>query len=127
MFVTNDDALYEKVLTLSNHGRDRGESRQFWPGVVGFKYKISNIQAAIGCAQMTRIEELIAAKRRIFKTYEQGLSELPLRMNPEPAGTVNGYWMPTIVADPDVSFDRQTLLEEFKRNEIPTAGFFLGR
>lgn len=124
MFVTNDDALYEKVLTLSNHGRARGETRQFWPEVVGFKYKISNIQAAIGCAQMTRIEELIAQKRRIFKNYEQGLSGLPLKMNPEPPGTVNGYWMPTIVADEGVPFDRQTLLGNFKRNEIDGRVFF---
>ena len=51
MFVTNDAALHETVLTLSNHGRSRHETRQFWPGMVGFKYKMSNIQAALGCAQ----------------------------------------------------------------------------
>ncbi len=124
MFVTNDDLLYEKVLTLSNHGRARGQTRQFWPNMIGFKYKMSNIQAAIGCAQMERIEELIAGKRRIFKTYEQGLSDLPLTMNPEPPGTMNGYWMPTIVADPGVSFDRQALLEDFRRNEIDGRVFF---
>jgi len=59
MFVTNDSDLYERVLTLSNHGRERGQSKQFWPEVVGFKYKMSNIQAAIGCAQLERIDELI--------------------------------------------------------------------
>ena len=63
MFVTNDDALYERVLTLSNHGRRAGQTKQFWPDVVGFKYKMSNIQAAIGCAQMERIDELIGRKR----------------------------------------------------------------
>lgn len=124
MLVTNDDRLYETVLTLSNHGRARGEARQFWPERVGFKHKISNIQAAIGCAQMTRIDELVAAKRRIFKTYEQALSDLPLKMNPEPPGTVNGYWMPTIVADPGVPFDRQALLADFQRNEIDGRVFF---
>ena len=49
--------LYEHVLTLSNHGRARGQTKQFWPDMVGFKYKMSNIQAAIGCAQIERIEE----------------------------------------------------------------------
>lgn len=124
MFVTNDTSLYETVLTLSNHGRARGETKQFWPDMVGFKYKMSNIQAAIGCAQMERIEELIAAKRRIFKTYEWALSALPLKMNPEPAGTVNGYWMPTIVVDEGVPFNRQALLDEFKQNEIDGRVFF---
>jgi perosamine synthetase len=66
MFITNDDAIYEKAFTLSNHGRSRGQIKQFWPDVVGFKYKMSNIQAAISCAQMERIDDLIAAKRRIF-------------------------------------------------------------
>jgi perosamine synthetase len=59
MFVTNDADLYEWVLTLSNHGRARGQTKQFWPDVVGFKYKMSNIQAAIGCAQMERIDEYV--------------------------------------------------------------------
>src|SRR5690606_32765347 len=45
MFVTNDPALFERVLTLSNHGRAKGQSKQFWPDMVGFKYKMSNIQA----------------------------------------------------------------------------------
>ncbi len=58
MFVTNDLELYEHVLTLSNHGRARGQTKQFWPDMVGYKYKMSNIQAAIGCAQIERIERL---------------------------------------------------------------------
>ena len=124
MFVTNDDALYETVLTLSNHGRSRGQTRQFWPDMVGFKYKMSNIQAAIGCAQMERIDELTNRKRSIFKSYEQALRGLPLTMNPEPEGTVNGYWMPTFVVDEDVPFNRQDLLDAFKDQEIDGRVFF---
>lgn len=124
MFVTNDPDLYEHVLTLSNHGRARGQTKQFWPDMVGFKYKMSNIQAAIGCGQIERIDNLIAAKRRIFKTYEMALSGLPLKMNPEPPGTVNGYWMPTIVVDPDISFVRDDLLMDFRQNEIDGRVFF---
>jgi perosamine synthetase len=124
MFVTNDDDLYDKVLTLSNHGRSRTQKRQFWPDLVGFKYKMSNIQAALGLAQVERIQELVAGKRRVFKEYEQRLAGLPITMNPEPAGTVNGYWMPTIVVDNDVPFDRDALLNEFKENEIDGRVFF---
>lgn len=124
MFVTQDDELYETVLTLSNHGRARGQTRQFWPDLVGYKYKISNIQAAIGCAQMERIEELIAGKRRIFAYYAEQLRDLPLAMNPEPAGTVNGFWMPTIVVDEGIAFDRERLLASFKEHEIDGRVFF---
>lgn len=124
MFVTQDDALYEKVLTLSNHGRARGQPRQFWPEVVGFKYKMSNIEAAIGCAQMERINELIAGKQRVFSYYAERFRSLPVRMNPEPAGTKNGFWMPTIVVDEGVSFDREALLSAFKKDDIDGRVFF---
>lgn len=124
IFVTNDDALYERALTLSNHGRARGETRQFWPETIGFKYKMSNVQAAIGCGQMERIDELIAGKRRVFEHYRDALRGLPLRMNPEPAGTTNGYWMPTVVVDTDVPFDREALLAAFKTDNIDGRVFF---
>ncbi len=124
MFVTNDPELYEQVLTLSNHGRAREQTKQFWADVVGFKYKMSNLQAAIGCAQMERIEDLIAAKRRIFSYYADAMSDLPLRMNPEPTGTQNGYWMPSILVDDGVSFDREKLLGAFKADNIDGRVFF---
>ena len=124
IFVTNDDALYERVLTLSNHGRARGETRQFWPERFGYKYKMSNMQAAIGCAQLERIDELVDGKRRVFESYHRALSDLPLSMNPEPPGTVNGYWMPTIVVDEGVTFDRETLLRAFQADNIDGRVFF---
>jgi len=124
MFVTQDDALYEKVLTLSNHGRACGQAKQFWPDVVGFKYKMSNLQAAIGCAQMERIDELIERKRHIFSYYAEHLADLPLKMNPQPEHTVNGYWMPTIVVNEGVTFNRETLLSAFKVDSIDGRVFF---
>ncbi|GAA0916334.1 DegT/DnrJ/EryC1/StrS aminotransferase family protein [Rothia nasimurium] len=124
MFVTNDDALYRRVLTLSNHGRASGEPRQFWPAQIGFKYKISNIQAAIGCAQLERVEELVAAKRHIFDYYRENLSDLGLPMNPEPAGTRNGYWMPTVVFPEHMAFHRDILLSRFRESNIDGRVFF---
>ncbi|MFH0730464.1 MAG: DegT/DnrJ/EryC1/StrS family aminotransferase [Pseudomonadota bacterium] len=124
MFVTQDDALYEKVLTLSNHGRASGHTKQFWPNIIGFKYKMSNLQAAIGCAQMERIDNLIARKREIFSYYAQHLGNLPLTVNPEFAGTTNGFWMPSFVVNKGVPFNRYALLDEFKRNNIDGRVFF---
>jgi perosamine synthetase len=125
MFVTNDDDLYERVLTLSNHGRVRGQTRQFWPDVVGFKYKMSNLQAAIGCAQIERIDELVAAKRCIFNTYRDALSSVEgLTMNPEPPGTQNGYWMPTVVFDAMLGVTRETLQAAFRAKNIDARVFF---
>lgn len=124
MFVTNDPDLYEQVLTLSNHGRARGQSKQFWPDVMGFKYKMSNIQAAIGCAQMERLDILLSEKREIFKSYAKRLVGLPVVMNPEPVDCVNGYWMPTIVVAKDSCFDRGKLLEKMGDEGIDARVFF---
>jgi len=124
MFVTSDADLYETVLTLSNHGRARSQTKQFWPDMVGFKYKMSNIQAAIGCAQMERIDELVAAKRRIFTYYDKHLCELPLKMNPESRGTINGYWMPSIVVNKGIHFNKEALLSAFKADNIDGRVFF---
>ncbi|MEZ5461950.1 DegT/DnrJ/EryC1/StrS family aminotransferase [Dokdonella sp.] len=123
-FVTNDAKLHERAMTLSNHGRRRGETRQFWPETFGFKFKMANVQAAIGCAQLERANHLISGKRRVFTYYHDSLSHLPLRMNPEPIGTVNGYWMPTVIVEKDVLFDRDVLLDEFRANNIDCRVFF---
>lgn len=125
MFVTDDANLFERVLTLSNHGRARGQTKQFWPDLVGFKYKMSNIQAAIGCAQMERIDELIGRKRQIFSAYRQGMSELSgISINPEPAGTVNGVWMPTVVFASETSITRDRLQVAFEAENADARVFF---
>lgn len=124
MFVTNDGDLYEKVLTLSNHGRARSQARQFWPDEVGFKYKISNVQAAIGCAQLERVDQLIRGKRRIFERYVTAFKELPLKMNIEPAGVINGYWMPSLVFDPETGVRRERLQTAFASKSIDARVFF---
>ncbi|MFN3869432.1 MAG: DegT/DnrJ/EryC1/StrS family aminotransferase, partial [Hyphomicrobiaceae bacterium] len=124
MFVTSDPNLYEMVLTLSNHGRARGQTKQFFADMVGFKYKMPNIAAAIGCAQMQRIGELVERKREIFKTYADAFSDLPVTMNPEPAGTTNGYWMPTIVCDAATGITREALQSAFHAADIDARVFF---
>jgi len=125
MFVTDDYQLYETVLTLSNHGRSRSQTKQFWPEMVGFKYKMSNVQAAIGCAQMERIDELVRRKREILAHYRERLGSLPgVTLNPEPAGTVNGAWMPTVVFAPETGVTREALLEAFARENIDARVFF---
>lgn len=125
MFVTNDSDLYKRVLTLSNHGRASDQIKQFWPDMIGFKYKLSNIQAAIGCAQMERIDSLILRKREILKIYREKLLELPgVSMNPEPEGIVNGAWMPTVVFSIETKVTREKLELAFANENIDARIFF---
>jgi len=125
MFVTNDKEMYDTVLMLSNHGRAEVQSKQFWPDKIGFKYKMSNLQAAVGCAQIERIEELVAKKREIFAAYRERLMGFPaVTMNPEPRGTINGFWMPTVVFDRQMGVTRGTLQKNFTRANVDARVFF---
>lgn len=125
MFVTNDSNLFEKVLTLSNHGRSRDKIKQFTPDILGFKYKLSNIQAAIGCAQIERINELLARKREIFSYYNKRLTAVSgINMNPEYSSTINGYWMPTVVFDDSLDINCEEISKKFKEKNIDGRVFF---
>jgi len=125
MFVTNDVDFFEQVLTLSNHGRSRSQPKQFWSDIVGFKYKMSNIQAAIGCAQMDRIEELIKRKQEILAIYRKHFALLQgVSMNYEPKGTINGAWMPTIVFVKESGITREKLQAAFANENIDARIFF---
>jgi perosamine synthetase len=125
IFVTNDSDLFERVLTLSNHGRASNQAKQFWPDLVGFKYKMSNIQAAIGCGQIERIEELIDRKREIFSYYKNALSGVDgVSLNPESGHTSNGFWMPNIVFDKSRSISREQLQKAFSVENIDARVFF---
>ena len=93
--------------------------------VVGFKYKISNIQAALGCAQLERIDELIRRKREIFHYYRDRLRGLSgIRMNPEPNNIINGAWMPTVVFDEETGVTRENLVSAFAAENIDARVFF---
>ena len=125
MFVTNDADLFERVLTLSNHGRARSQTKQFWSDLVGFKYKMSNLQAALGCAQIERIEELIKRKRDILDLYRNYFKQFPcLSMNPEAHDTINGAWMPTVVFTVESGVIREKIQETFAIENIDARVFF---
>lgn len=125
MFVTNDEDFYENVLTLSNHGRARNNTKQYWAEKIGFKYKLSNVQAAIGYGQMERIDELIQRKREILANYKELLESLSgVSMNPEPEGTINGAWMPTVVFAPETGITKKLILDQFTVENIDARVFF---
>ena len=119
MFVTNSTKLYEKVLTLSNHGRSKSQKKQFWPDILGYKYKMSNVQAAIGLAQIERINELIYRKCEIFNFYQKELQDLDgVSLNPLLPGRKSGYWMVNVVFDKRLHITREKLLNDFKDEKI---------
>jgi perosamine synthetase len=125
MLVTNDSELYKEVTVLNNHGRRSNQGKQFWPESLGYKYKLSNVQAAIGYAQMQRIEDLTQRKREIFLQYSNRLKKFTeLQLNFELPNTKSGYWMPTVVFAKNSGITREDLLKAFSKEDIDARVFF---
>jgi perosamine synthetase len=125
IFVTNDAELYNNVLTLSNHGRERSQKKQFWADRLGFKYKMSNVQAAIGLGQIERIESLIDRKREIFHYYKASLeSENRIKMNPLLEDRESGYWINNIIFDVSLGIERDSICAAFNSANIDARVFF---
>lgn len=124
MLVTNDDDLHARVLFLRDHGRNPSD-RFFLNAEIGFKYRMNAVTAALGVAQMSRIDELIATKRRIFGWYRDRLSGVKgVTLNAEPDGTTNSYWMVTAVVDVDYGLDKFELMAGMDARNIDTRPFF---
>jgi perosamine synthetase len=124
MLATDREDIFRRALFLRDHGRNPGDN-SFWNTEIAYKYKMSSMQAALGLAQLERIEELIDRKREIFGWYKEELSGLEgLTLNPEPATTKNGYWMVTALLEKNLEVDRSGLLKAMKEDNIDCRPFF---
>jgi perosamine synthetase len=124
MIVTNREDLYRRVVFLRDHARAPGE-KMFWNTEIGQKYRMSELQAALGLAQLERLEELLERKRDIFGWYRKELSEISgLTLNPEPLAGRNSYWMITVVLDPRFGLKKEALIAELRQNNIDCRPFF---
>jgi len=101
MVVSNDKTLIERARHLKGQGL--AAHREYWHDVVGYNYRMTNIEAAIGLAQLERANEFIDRKRELARLYAKGLAQLPVEIHAEAADTRHSYWMFSIlVAHPDL-------------------------
>jgi len=124
MLVTNDEAIYRRVLFLRDHGRQPGDSL-FWNTEVAYKYKMSSMQAALGLAQLERIDDLIDKKIEIFNWYKQELLACPeFEINFQASETRNTYWMITIVVKESLGLSKEHVMSELKKRHVDCRPFF---
>ncbi|HEX4934087.1 MAG TPA: DegT/DnrJ/EryC1/StrS family aminotransferase [Gemmatimonadaceae bacterium] len=124
MLLTDDDAIRERVLFLRDHGRRPGDSL-FWNTEVAYKYKMTSLQAALGLAQLERLEELIARKRETFGWYREELDGVDgVTLNAEPEETRNAYWMVTAVWDARFGLDKAEVGKALAARGVDTRPFF---
>ncbi len=124
LLATDREDLFARAQVLRDHGRKPGD-RFFFNQEIAHKYKMSALQAALGLAQLERVEELVARKREIFGWYREALAGVDgVALNAEPEGTRNGYWMPTVILDAKIGLGKEQLMEGFDRRGIDTRPFF---
>lgn len=124
MLVTNREDVYRRVLFLRDHGRAPGD-RSFYNTEVAYKYKMSAVQASLGLAQLSRIDELVALKKRNFAWYRMEFPrEGDLRLNPEISGVDSTYWLVTALFEARQCRTKEGLLQALADKGIEGRPFF---
>jgi perosamine synthetase len=125
MLVTNRDDFHDRCAFLRDHGRTPEGFKYFISQELAYKYKMSSLQAAFGLVQLERLDELVARKRSIFSWYEARLRDVPgIRMNSEPPGTRNSFWMATIDVDPTYGLTNRDMMAFLDGKGIDSRPFF---
>jgi perosamine synthetase len=124
MVVTDDDALAERLRMLRDHGAAPG--RRYHHPVVGFNYRLTNLQAALGVAQMERLDEILAAKRRIADRYRTALEGVPgITLPPQQPWAHNVHWLYSILVSEDVfGLSRDELTDRLDAAGVETRPVF---
>ena len=111
MLVTEREEVYRRAQILKNQGREPGE-KMYRNAEVAFTYRMGNMQAALGLAQVERMDQLIARKRDLFGWYKEELAGVPgLTLLDEPPEQRGTYWLVTAFISEDYGFQKERLVE----------------
>jgi len=117
MITTNDRALADECRRLRNHGMD--PKRKYWFETVGFNYRLTNVAAALGLAQLEKIDWHLEQRQHIARWYRDGLAGVPgLSWQPEREGVRHVWWLFTVVLDETIPLTRFDALAGLKARGI---------
>jgi perosamine synthetase len=123
IIVTNRKEWAERAFFLENQGRY--SDNPYWHPEVAFNYRMTNIQAAIGLAQLEQIDTLLTIRKQNARHYNQRLSEIPgITLPPNTAWAENVYWMYSVLIDDDFGMSRDELRYQLRQAGIDTRPFF---
>ncbi len=122
MVVTNDEKLAERLRLLRNLAFT---TPRFRHEVLGYNFRMTGYQAAMGLAQLRRIEHIINEKRRVAHTYNTKLADIPgLQLPVERDWAHNVYWMYAVALTPEFGMSRDQLAVKLREQGIDTRTFF---
>ncbi len=123
IIVTNDDAVAKKVKLLKGQGMD--PDKRYWFPVVGYNYRMTNIEAAIGLAQLENIEKFISKRKLIAKWYNEHLKGIKgITLPVEKDYGVHSYWMYSILIDEGFGLSRDEVMDLLAKSGVETRPFF---
>lgn len=124
MVVTADDSLAERARRLKDLAHD--PERRFLHTELGFNYRLTNLQAAIGVAQLEEIDRFIAIKQEMARTYQELLSGVPgLVLPQEKEWARSVYWMYAVLVEKEFGLSRDDLMRRLKEKGVDTRTFFI--
>ena len=125
MVLLDDDALASRARRLRNLGF--GPGRRFLHEEIGFNFRLTNLQAAMGLTQVDRMQEIVERKRAMGKAYTQRLSELDgLELQVEQPWSHSVYWMYGVLVRENTGLDATEVAARLSERGIETRPFFLG-
>lgn len=118
MVVTDDEALYQKMKLLKGQGVS--PNKRYWHTIVGYNYRMTNMQAAIGLAQIEEIDWHLAQRRRLMETYAKFLKPYGNLMTTqaEPEGYHHVYWMNNVILSDEVRLERDEVMRRMEARGI---------
>lgn len=123
MLVTDNVSLANKARLLKDHAMST--TRKYWHGRIGFNYRMTNLQAALGVAQMERIEQVIDRKRRNARLYNAMLEEIPgITLPKESQWARHVYWLYTVLIEDGYKGSRKQIVEKLANRGIETRPVF---
>lgn len=120
MVCTNDDMIAD--LSARIKGQGLAKNQEYFHDIIGYNYRMTNICAAIGCAQLERIDDILTNKNRVAQNYINNLQRLPIHYHQAIGEVKHSYWMFTILANNDI--ERTALRNFLKENGIETRPTF---
>ena len=120
MVVTNNQEFFEKAANIKNQGVSK--TKQYWHDILGYNYRMTNIAAAIGLAQLEQDDLFLAKKRQIAMWYKEKLKSTPVFFHNETEHVVHSFWMCSILTR---SSDECRILRQLlENNGIETRPLF---
>ncbi|AFW95341.1 DegT/DnrJ/EryC1/StrS aminotransferase [Anabaena sp. 90] len=120
MLVTNDQTIFERAVHFKGQGL--AKYREYWHDVIGYNYRMTNICAAIGLAQLERINDFLSKKRQIAELYKELLKDTEFKVHPEVGDVFHSYWMVSILISQ--ANQRDTVREHLSEAGIETRPVF---